>query len=87
MAWSIEALGVALSLPHVFPNPNRFAGRDMMSDDEHALSFAVVADYLDAGVEDGCIPPAIIRDVRAVDGQVEVTVRIGMPTIIDVAAE
>lgn len=87
MAWSIEELGVALTLPHVFPNSHQFSGRGMMSNDEHAMYLAVVADYLDAGVEDGCIPHAIMSDIREVGGQLEVTVRIGMPVVIDVAAE
>lgn len=51
------------------------------------MFFAVVADYLDAGVEGWCIPPTTIRDVREADGQLEMTIRIAMPTIIDVAAE
>lgn len=87
MAWSIEALGVALALPHVFPNPHQFSGRDMMSNDQNAMFLAVVADYLDAGVEDGCIPSAVMRDIREINGQLEMTIRIAMPVTIDVAAE
>ncbi|MBO9454647.1 hypothetical protein J7376_12160 [Paracoccus sp. R12_1] len=87
MAWSIEALGVALALPNVFPHPERFSDGIMLSDDQNAMFFAIVADYLDAGVEDGCIPPTVIRDVREADGQLEMTIRVSMPVTIDVAAE
>lgn len=87
MAWSVEALGVALALPNVFPNPEQVSDGIMLLDDRNAMFFAIAADYLDAGVEDGCIPPTVIRDVREIDGQLEMTIRVAMPVIIDVAAE
>lgn len=86
MAWSPRELGVVLALPNVFPHPEVFGPGIMLEHDHNAMFFAITADFLDAAVENGCIPPTEIRKINEVDGQLELTIRVAMPIVIDIPA-
>lgn len=86
MAWSPRELGVVMALPNVFPHPEAFGAGIVLEDDRNAMFFAITADFLDAAVENGCIPPTEIRQITEVDGQLELTIRVAMPVVIEIPA-
>ncbi|WP_164882506.1 hypothetical protein [Paenirhodobacter populi] len=52
-----------MALSHVFPQPEIFGDGIDVQDDRYAMFPAIIADYLDAGIESGCIPPLTVIEV------------------------
>ncbi|MFC3059651.1 hypothetical protein [Paenirhodobacter populi] len=76
MSWNPQTLAAAMALSHVFPRPEIFGDGIDVQGDRHAMFLAIVADYLDAGVESGCIPSLTVIEVKETGCVIDITIRV-----------
>lgn len=87
MAWNPHAAAAVQAFPDIFASPESYGSGIAFADPVTGKHLLYAADFLDAGVQNLCVPPLTITGAREVNGSLEITIRLAVPITINVPAE
>lgn len=86
MSWNPHAYAAVQAFPDLFASPESYGSGIAFADSVTGKHLLYAADFLDAGVQNLCVPPLTITGAREIKGSLEITIRLAVPITIDVPA-